>query len=61
MDVFTFFVLRNIRRYAETKNVTASKRKIIEPDHPLPKLLIKAGTFMSAINPKNIEAMGRVA
>ena len=42
-------------------NVIESKRKIIDPDQPLPKLVMKVGTLISAINAKNIEAIGSVA
>ena len=42
-------------------NVIESKIKIIDPDQPLPKLVMKVGTLISAINAKNIEAIGSVA
>ena len=42
-------------------NVAASNKKIIDPDHPFPKFVMKAGTLISAINAKNIDAIGRVA
>jgi hypothetical protein len=33
-------------------NVIESKIKIIDPDQPLPKLVMKVGTLISAINAK---------
>ena len=53
--------MRKYSKYAETKNVMVSSRKIIDPLHPFPNSLTTLNASRSLKKPNNKEAIGNVA